>query len=175
MRLDGDAWQVFFDRFERSAWRLELLPVYTMPGEQERFQHYLATGEVDHASGAAWHDKIRGYVATGRTIGRVHVVRLPLTDYLKYEFAYQVVSVKAGEDIRILDLTDKPDPGLPRDDFWLFDEQRVVRMSYRPDGTQIGRELLEDADPVEYISYRDLALRDAVPLEDFLAGIEDSA
>ncbi len=47
---------------------------------------------------------------------------------------------------RPLDLADRPDPGLPAQDFWIFDETAVVRMDYDLDGTQLGRELLEDTD-----------------------------
>ena len=55
-------------------------------------------------------------------------------------------NVKAGEDIRILDVTDWPCPELPDHDFWLFDDSTVVKLLYRPDGTQIGRELVEHPD-----------------------------
>lgn len=67
-----------------------------------------------------------------------------LTDYIRYEFEWGFVyNVEAGEDIRVLDLTDRPGPGLPDHDFWLFDDQSVVKMMYRPDGTQIARELTD--------------------------------
>jgi hypothetical protein len=57
-------------------------------------------------------------------------------------FAYNV----AGEDIRVLDLTEGPGTDLPDHDFWMFDDSTVVKLLYRPDGTQIGRELVEDPD-----------------------------
>lgn len=98
--------------------------------------------------------RVRHFRRTGRWIGRVHILTRPLTEYLRYEFAVYRHTVKAGEDVRILDLTRQPDPGLPSQDFWLFDESAVVRMDYRPDGTQVGRELLEDIDPGESVITR---------------------
>jgi hypothetical protein len=93
----------------------------------------------------------------------VHVISRPLTDYLRYEFAVYRRTVEAGEDVRILDLTDQPDPGLPALDFWLFDDISVVRIDYGPDCTQLGRELLEDIDPAPYVAWKRLALEYAEP------------
>src|SRR5262249_53089561 len=106
---------------------------------------------------------------TGRWIGRVHVIRRPLTDYLRYEFAVYQYTVAAGEDVRILDLTGQLNPGLPEQDFWLFDDTEVVRMDYDPDGTQLGRELLEDADPAPYVVRKRLALEHAQPFMEYYA------
>jgi hypothetical protein len=47
--------------------------------------------------------------------------------------------------------------------------QTVVKMLYRPDGTQIGRELVTDPDLEAYLSYRDEAWRGAVPFQDYWA------
>ena len=130
-------------RLHASAFRLELRQVYTMPGEADELRRFRAgepppavplragstpwrtpSGRQDHAPGA----------------GR----RAPADRLHRYEFAWGFAyNVGAGEDIRILDLTDQPAPGLPEHDFWLFDDSTVVKLLYRPDGTQIGRELLE--------------------------------
>ena len=93
-------------------------------------------------------------------------------DYISYEFEWGFIyNVEAGEDIRVLDLTDQPGPGLPDHDFWLFDDQTVVQMLYRPDGTQIGRELLADPDLDTYLGYQDKAWCGSVPFGDYLAGL----
>jgi hypothetical protein len=44
-------------------------------------------------------------------------------------------------------------------------------MLYRPDGTQIGRERLEDPDIAAYLRYRDAAWQEAVPFRDYWAGL----
>ncbi|MEV0615030.1 DUF6879 family protein [Nonomuraea sp. NPDC050404] len=170
MLLEGDAWQGYFDSFKRSAFRLETHPVYTMPGERDTYQRYLSGEEPTGDHAAQWVEKVRHYRETGRTIGRVHVVTCPLSEYLRYEFEWWYrFNAAAGEDIRILDLTDKANPGVPDYDFWLFDDLHIVRMMYRPDGTQIGRELLENVDPGDYIRYRDIAVSSSVPFVEYVA------
>lgn len=38
-----------------------------------------------------------------------------------------------------------------------------MHLNYRPDGTQINRELIQDPDIGKYLAWRDLALESAVP------------
>lgn len=168
MRLEGEVWAGYLGGFRRSAFRLELLPQYLVEPEREPFSAFLAGQPMPEGHNADWHATIRAHVAAGRMMQRVHVVMPPLTDYLRFEFEWAYAgNSAAGEDTRILDLSRSTDPGLPDFDFWLFDESTVVAMLYESDGTQIGRELLQDADPAEFIRYRDLALAAAVPFADY--------
>jgi hypothetical protein len=174
--LDGEDWQRFFDGFAHSAWRLELHPVYAMPQEAENISRWRAGEQLPADHWSPWMERVSGYRASGRSIGRVHVVRRPLSEYLRFEFDwYYQPHIRAGEDIRILDLTNEPDPGLPDHDFWLFDERQVVQMLYRPDGTQIGRELVEHPDIKAYIKWRDMACAAAVPVLEYWAGFGGNA
>lgn len=168
VRLDGDAWRTYFDAFAHTAFRLETRPVYDMAGEQEEYQRFLATGQLDIPDDDSWLTRIRQFRATSRWIGRVHVLTRPLTDYLRYEFAVYHYTVAAGEDIRILDLTEQANPGLPAQDFWLFDDSAVVRMDYDDEGRQLGRELLEDADPAPYVGWKLLAITSAQPFAEYV-------
>jgi hypothetical protein len=168
VRLAGEAWRVFFDSFQREAFRLETRPVYDMASEREEYEQFLATGELHIPDEDPWLARVRQFRADGRWIGRVHVLRQPLGDYLRYELAVYRHTSQAGEDIRILDLTTQPDPGLPGQDFWLFDESAVVRMDYDDHGRQIGRELLEDPDPAPYVTWKRTALARAQPLMQYL-------
>ncbi|BAJ32364.1 hypothetical protein KSE_66050 [Kitasatospora setae KM-6054] len=152
---------------ERSAWRLETRPVYTMPQEAEAIRRFQEGRPVTAADTAAWTERLQGYRSTGRTVGRVHVVTRPLTDYLRFEFAHYWHNVGAGEDVRILDLTDRENPGLPDQDFWLFDDSRVVLMNYRPDGTQISREVFE-GDHRTYVDWKRLAIAESVPFAEYM-------
>ncbi|MFE2745879.1 DUF6879 family protein [Streptomyces scopuliridis] len=69
--------------------------------------------------------------------------------------------------MRILDLTDRENPGLPGQDFWLFDSSKVVAMNYRSDGTQISRDLLEVPDLNQYRQWKELALSLSVPFSEY--------
>jgi Family of unknown function (DUF6879) len=81
--------------------------------------------------------------------------------------------VRAGEDIRILDLAHQADPGLPAQDFWLFDDTTVVRMDYNEHGVQLGRELMEGVDPGPYVEWKRLALAHLQPFEQYYAMLEE--
>jgi uncharacterized protein DUF6879 len=165
--LEGEGWRTFFDGYTESAWRLELLPSYAMPQEAERLARFLAGERLPEDYHSSWMDRVSQYVASGRVIGRVHVVRRPLSDYLLFEFDHYRHHARAGEDIRILDVTDNYLTGLPDHDFWLFDDVRVVKMLYREDGTQIGRELVENVDLDKYRQLKETALANAVPFAEY--------
>lgn len=165
--MDGDAWRAFFDSYEQEAFRLETHPTYAISSERAEYESFLATGALSIPDDDPWLVRVRNFRRTGRWIGRVHVIIRPLTDYLRYEFAVYQHTAEAGEDVRILDLAERPDPGLPQQDFWLFDDIAVVRMDFLPDGTQIGRELLEDVDPAPYVAWKQLALQYARPFMEY--------
>jgi hypothetical protein len=168
--LEGEAWSRYFRDFRSSAFRLELHPVYTMPGEADELRRFRAGEKPPPDYHYGWLDTMAAARDVGKTVRRVRVVRRPLTDYIRYEFEWGFVyNVAAGEDIRVLDLTARPEPDLPDYDFWLFDEQVVVKMLYRPDGTQIGRELVAAPDLDVYMCYRDAAWCEAVPFRDYWA------
>ncbi|MFJ2176335.1 DUF6879 family protein [Streptomyces sp. NPDC087851] len=97
--------------------------------------------------------------------------RLPtLTPYSRYLFDWCIPgNVAAGEDYRMVDVTSRPNPGVPEQDFWLFDEAVVVHLNYRPDGTQINRALIQEPDIGKYLAWRDLAMESAVPFSAYRA------
>ncbi|MFC9085946.1 DUF6879 family protein [Nocardiopsis dassonvillei] len=170
MRLEGDAWREFFDSFQHEAFRLETLPSYTVPEEEEELRRFLAgeTRPAEELHTDSYLLRVRDHVERGRRIRRVHTLTSPLGDHLRFQFEWgYAFSVQAGEEVNILDFATTPDPGLPRQDFWLFDDTRVVLMHYAADGTQTGRELLEGADPAPYVAYKNLALEHAVPFTEY--------
>jgi hypothetical protein len=172
MRLDGDAWRSFFDSYQREAFRLETLPSYDMGSEREEYETFRATGRLDIPPDDPWLRRVRLFRESGRWVGRVHVITRPLTDYLRYEFAVYRFTVAAGEDVRILDLTNRPNPGLPAQDFWLFDDASVVRMDYDHQGRQLGRELLAGVDVTPYVERKRLAWSMAVPFAEYEATLQ---
>ncbi|MGW6458979.1 DUF6879 family protein [Streptomyces sp. NPDC055078] len=169
MLLDGEDWRRFFDAFEREAWRFEAQPTYTMPNEQENVARFLRGEDKPAEHNARWHERVRGYVTSGRRIGRVRIVRRPLTDYQRYQFAWGIPgNIAAGEDIRILDVTHETyDLPLSGRDWWMFDESRIAHLNYRPDGTQINREAYE-GDPASYREWKERALAHAVPFKEYV-------
>lgn len=75
-------------------------------------------------------DQLRADTAAGRRWRRVHVLRFPLNDYLRYECEWCYThNVAAGEDARILDATETPTGAalLSVGDFFVTDGEHAVR------------------------------------------------
>ncbi|MFJ3855134.1 DUF6879 family protein [Streptomyces sp. NPDC090085] len=163
--LGGEEFGRLFSSFERTAFRLETLAVYSVEEEREEFERFLAGGDM----GPAWDDNpwVRSMTDKGKQVSRVHVLRSPLTDYLRYELAAYPGNIAAGETIGLIDLSEQTVTGLPDHDFWLFDDQDVYRMHYTPEGAFIGADLLPARCLAEYQDYRDRALAEAVPFADY--------
>jgi hypothetical protein len=166
--LEGDDWSRMFRDFSRSVFRLETRDLYTMPDEDDEFRRFREGEKPPADLWYPWLDTVAQAVQAGKSVQRVHVVTSPLSAYIRYEAEWgYVFNVQAGEDIRILDLATTPDPGLPTQDFFLFDDAHVVLMHYRDDGTQIGRELLDTADIMRYVEWKRLALETSTPFVDY--------
>ncbi|MGO4425401.1 DUF6879 family protein [Streptomyces sp. MCAF7] len=172
MLLEGEAWQTKFRDFQSEAWRLETLPAYKVPQEEEEILAYLAGERIDpHTHSNAYTDDLKRVRRTGKSKGRVHIVTRPLSTYLRYEFMYYRPHVWAGEDIRIMDVADRENPLVGVQDFWMFDKKEVVLMHYQADGTQISREVHE-GDVTPYLKYQRIALAESVPFEEYVQGLD---
>lgn len=171
MLLAGEDWRRTFDAMRLEAWRLETLPVYRVPQEAEAIGRFLAGEPVTREATQPWFDRVKAYVASGRSVGRVHIVAQPLSDYLRFEFEHYRHNVEAGEAVRILDVTNRPNPLEGVGDFWMFDRTRIVLMRYEPDGTQISREVYA-GDPEPFLEYQRIALAESVPFEEYVKGLD---
>lgn len=172
MLLDGDAWDAKFLDFHSEAWRLETLPEYRVSQEDDEMRAFLAGERIDpHAYSNEYTDDLRRVRAEGKSKGRVHVVTRPLSNYLRYEFMYYRPHAWAGEDIRIMDVTDRENPLAGVQDFWMFDRSEVVLMHYAPDGTQISRAVFE-GDVSPFLEYQRIALAESVPFEEYVKGLD---
>ncbi|WP_329120228.1 DUF6879 family protein [Streptomyces sp. NBC_01465] len=169
MLLADDDFAALFTTFEHSAFKMETLDYYDVDGEREELAAFLA-GEPMPDS---WQDNpwVRAMTDVGKTLTRVHIVRSPLTDYLRFELGWGYPgNVKAGEDIRILDIAEKTVADLPDHDFWLFDDARVYRMHYTDTGGFLGAEPLGPEALERYRTWRDRTLEEAADFTDYWAG-----
>ena len=165
--LDTEEFGRLFTSFEHTAYRLETLQRYDVAHERESFAAFLAGHPVSRESKSEWVGVITDAVQAGKTMRRVHVVTEPLTDYLRFEMASYRWNWEAGEDIRILPVTEWPD--LPRRDYWLFDSRDLWAMEYDDDGRFLHAEQVDDAAEVVRSNYwRDKALSLAMPYPDYM-------
>lgn len=173
MLLAGEEWAARFEKFQHEAWRLETLPQYLMPQEEEEFAAFVSGVRIDpHTVSNEYTERLRRQVVEGRSQGRVHIVTRPLSPYLRFEFAqYYAPHALAGEEIRILDVTDRANPLQGVQDFWIFDRAEVVLMNYHPDGRQINREVHE-GDAERFAEYQRIAVAASVPFEEYVKGLD---
>nr|WP_203598396.1 DUF6879 family protein [Streptomyces sp. SID7909] len=171
--MAGEEWVARFEGFRHEAWRLETLSQYLMPQEEEEFAAFEAGARVDPRTVAnEYTDRLRRQVTEGRSQGRVHIVTRPLSVYLRFEFSqYYAPHALAGEEIRILDVTDRANPLDGVQDFWIFDRSEVVLMNYDPDGRQINRQVHE-GDAAPFIERQRVALAESVPFEKYVKGLD---
>jgi hypothetical protein len=167
---DETEWAALFTGYTRSAYRLEGQQVYSSDQEDAVLARFLA-GEPLNIDLSWTAPKTRAQVAAGRTKTRVRVVVEPPTDYTRLELVVYPQLAAAGEDIRIIAVPEGEWPaGLPRHDYWLFDDHDVWRMHYGDDHRFLGAELLDDESLIaEHLEWRDIALAQAVPLNDYLS------
>lgn len=167
MEVSSEEFGTMLEDFKRSAFRMETHQVYTMPREQPNLARFMAGEPKPEDHNNHWHELIRNNLAAGKTMQRLKMVRRPFTDYTRYLMSWGVVgNVGAGEDYRILDITDRT-IDIPEQDYWMFDEETVLLLNFNPDGTLRNRELADPADLDKYLHWRDVALPEAVPFLEY--------
>lgn len=163
-------WAKLFTSYTKSAFRLEAQQAYSSPTEDLYLARFLAGEPMEFD--LSWRlSKSRAQIAAGRTKIGVRVVIEPPSDYTRMQLTVYPELVAGGEDIRIIATPEHSWPtGLPRHDYWLFDDRDVWRMHYGGDARAIGAELLDHpATIAEHLQWRDHALAQAVPLHEYLA------
>jgi len=167
--MNHDDFYARFERFERSAFRLEARDRYNVPDEQETLAAFLDGQQLPPRTPGndSWLALVAAATASGRTIERVRIAARPLSDYTRFEFAAYPENIAAGEKIRVLErgLRQGTDRTWADDDFWIFDDETVVLLRYHEDGRFLRAEQAGNVDAYLVIRQRALAL--SVDFADF--------
>jgi hypothetical protein len=165
-----------FQRFKRSAHRIEALDVYNVPAEVEVLAAFREGRPLPERSvrTSPWLANIQQTTAAGKSWSRTRIAGWPLTEYQLFQFSYGYPpSIDAGEVIRVADKTKHPELAT-LEEFWLFDTEGphpfVALMNYDKTGAWLGCEVTNDRDVIRRC--RDqvrLAAQFAVPLGTFLS------
>lgn len=167
---DDDEFDRLFASVERTAYRLETRDFYDVPVERAGYQRFLAGNDPGTDWFQPWLTIIRTATAAGRRFERVRVAREPLSDYLRFELWACRYNVEVGEDMRYLDVHRASDLGLPDYDYWLFDDERLVRMDFNDVGRLERAEIITDPAAVaEHRQHRSRAWAEAVPYDRYVA------
>lgn len=172
-----ERWFSEFRSFKDSAFRLEVLQAYAEPSEADVLAKFNKNEPVPEEWIADWCALVRNHVQSGHVMQRVHLVDIPLSNYMHFEFqcAYKHTSV-AGEDIRVLNRSAVPGQLLDalKEDFWLFDESKVMVQDYNEAGTLKQARITTDPLKVSrYLQIRDEVLKLSVPFDTFYNSLSD--
>ncbi|MDX3661298.1 hypothetical protein PV646_28670 [Streptomyces sp. ID05-26A] len=157
-----------FEQSTESAFRLETLPQYLVPQEEDALAAWRAGDrQLDTPADSPWLARVKATTDQGYRWSRVHVLDYPLSEYSEFElFGYQA-NQAAGEEVFVADRSSSPELEDLREDFWVVDDVTVIRMVYDAEGRFVRPELPDDTTP--YLEMRSIALRHSDPLSDFLA------
>jgi hypothetical protein len=167
--MDLDDFDQVADR-ATDAFRLETLPQYLVPQEDERFTAW-KHGERRRRTpeNNTWLAQLRDFTTAGKRWWRVRILDYPLAEYSAYElFGYQD-SDAAGQETFVADRAWHAELANLHEDFWIFDST-VVRMVYDEEGHFLYPEQRNDLQ--HYLNIRDRALRHAIPVTDYLRKYE---
>ena len=125
-----------------SAFRLETLPMYNVADEQDAIAFFNKNGALPEGHNKTWASEIRRNVASGKTMKRLWLLTLPLTEYEQFELVAYKTNREAGEQIRCLNHSEFK----PVQDFWAFDNEWIARMIYDDTGAWHGAEVSKMTD-----------------------------
>lgn len=161
------------DRQTTDLVRIETLNRYEVASDDDDFVRYVR-GESAPQSPARepWYQRLRDEAAQGRQRRRVWVGRTPLGPYPRYEMEWCfTANVRAGEDIRVLDVTASPagEPLLRAGDFFVADGTHVARHLYDHQG-RVNGSVAVGADFADaYVALAEMAWRMATPFAEWWA------
>ncbi|GGM90312.1 DUF6879 family protein [Dactylosporangium sucinum] len=144
MLTDEEFYALFRD-FKRTAFHLEMRDKYGLDSEEGPFQRFMRGEPDDYAWHAPWLKIVRDVTTAGKEISRARIVTVPHSDYTRWSLANAPLNIEAGEDVRWLPRHEVGNIELPPQDFWLFDDERVVWTPFDADGRFLGS--FEERDP----------------------------
>jgi hypothetical protein len=169
--LQGEAFENLFRTFERTAFHLELQDEYRTPEEAGPFNLFLNGRPDDFAWHAPWLRLVQEVTSVGKSMTRARVVTVPHSDYVRWGLAVAPHNIAAGENVRWLRRHLATGIELPADDFWLFDDIRVVFTIFEPGGRFGGGAQTADLHIVEYCRrIHEQVWACAVPHDRYVAG-----
>jgi hypothetical protein len=159
-----------FETFRFSAFRLECLPSYDVTEDDEAQAYRLwSAGQQPPHGQREWPKLCASAVDAGKKMQRVRVVQAPLTQYQRFQMEWGYpANVAAGEDIRIIEGELPPD--MPREDYWLFDDDLAVVLEYDDQGRFVRPVMVEEI-PHRYRRGALIALTHAERFESYRASL----
>ncbi len=160
--------QRLLDGLSVELFRLETRQTYLVPEEAERLRAYREGRPLPPRLDEEL-ELVQDLVIAGVQVSRAHIVEQPLSVYVRFQLSDYQDEVRAGAKVYLADRLWYSGFADLRDDFLLFDRQTVVWVRYDDDGRFLG--WVRDDSPLareRCRRQRDLALAEALPLNDFI-------
>ncbi|MGI9002878.1 MAG: DUF6879 family protein [Pseudonocardia sp.] len=168
--LQGKVFDDLFRTFNRRAFHLEVQDSYHTPEEADPFNLFLTEQSDDLAWHQPWLNLVREVSSAGKSIMRARVVTVPHGDYTRWGLTVAPHNIAAGEDIRWLPRHLIESTELTSNDYWLFDDDRVVFTLFEPSGRFVGGAATTDPAFVEHCrKVRDRVWQAAIPHHQYIA------
>lgn len=147
--LQGEEFDDLFRTFNLTAFHLELKDSYHVPEEAGPFELFLEGNPDDFSWHQPWLRLVNDATQAGKSVTRVRVVTVPHSDYTRWGLTVAPLNIAAGEDIRWLPRHLTIAIEFPSDDYWLFDDNRVIFTIFEDDGRFAGGVEASDPEIVE--------------------------
>jgi hypothetical protein len=172
--VTDDEFRDLLRSFRRTAFYLEAQDAYALDYEASDLERFLAgspTPPPEVGWWRPWLDQVAGLTRQGKQVTRVRVISEPPSDYQRWGLWALPWHARAGEQISYVPRSAATVIGLPLDcDWWLLDDERVIRMHYTADGRIEEKALVTEPGIVAlHREWRDLAVRNATTAEEIAA------
>jgi len=161
--------EALFNNFKKEVFRLELLSSYAEKSEQEQFQKFKEGKAIKPDKETKEFLRIiKKFSKEGKKIIRAHVIPKRLTDYLRFEIKTGYIpQSKAGAQVYLVNCEDYKkllEKGFKPNDFWLFDDNKVVELVYGKKGRFIKERVIGKKHVKKYVALKEAILDNATPL-----------
>lgn len=153
------------ERHTRDLTRIETMPRYDAASDGDRYRRWLAGGPVDPADFTGYLDTLRTSTAAGRHWRKVHIITGEPSDHERFECETWVHTTAAGEEVRILQVPGRSRMARNVGDFWVVDDEHVVRTHYDTHGRHEAAEAVHGSEARALIALRDLIWNQATPFD----------
>jgi hypothetical protein len=138
--------------FKHSMVHIETRDAYGTETELPHMAKWRAGEPDDFEWLQGWCEKIASHVSAGRSARRVKIVSEPLSDYQRWVYDVFTPILEAGEDIRWVPRRSVSTTCMPGNDYYLFDDERVVFLHYAGTGLNTGFTTTTNREVVEMCS-----------------------
>jgi hypothetical protein len=154
----------------KRAFHLEQRDAYNVESEDEPFGRWLDGEPDDYAWHADWLGFVREATAAGVQVQRVRLATIPHSNYVRWGLDVSPLNIQAGEDIRYLARELAQGIDLPREDYWLLDDDLLILSVFSPDGRTGG--FARPSAPAllrQCVTVRDQVWERAIPYAQYVA------